>query len=204
MTWMTQGLGLLTVITILMILVVVLPAGRSHGRGWRLVAFAVLFVLPLVITGMGLGAHLDKAKSTEFCLSCHVMEPYGRSLKIDDADFVPANHFQNRRIDRDQACYTCHTKYAMFGDLETKIGGLKHLWVYYGGEMPEKLELYQPYNNRECLHCHRGARSYAENDMHLDMLGELESGEVSCLDCHDLMHEVEDLEEQTFWTEEGP
>ena len=92
----------------------------------------------------------------------------------------------------------------MYGDLEAKMAGLKHLWVHYFGTVPETIELYEPYRNRECLHCHGGARSYAENEMHADMLGELESGEISCLDCHDLVHAVDELDELPAWRDEAP
>ncbi len=34
--------------------------------------------------GMGTSSELEHAKRTEFCLSCHIMEPYGKSLRVDD------------------------------------------------------------------------------------------------------------------------
>ena len=61
------------------------------------------------------------------------MEAYGKSLRIDDPSYIPASHFQNNRIPRNEACYTCHTNYAMFGGVKAKIGGLKHLAIYYFG-----------------------------------------------------------------------
>ena len=30
-------------------------------------------------------------------------------------------HFQNKRIPADHACYTCHSDYTMFGDVDDKI-----------------------------------------------------------------------------------
>ena len=66
---------------------------------------------------MGFALHLEHAKSTEFCVSCHVMEPYGTSLHFDDLDYLPASHFQNNLVPREKACYTCHTQYTMFGDV---------------------------------------------------------------------------------------
>ncbi len=58
---------------------------------------------------------MEHATSTKFCLSCHVMEDFGRSLYVDDPSYIPAMHFQNNRVPRDHACYTCHTDYTMFG-----------------------------------------------------------------------------------------
>ena len=56
----------------------------------------------------------------------------------------------------------------MFGGIKAKLGGLKHIYVYYLGTppSPENIKLYEPYNNRECLHCHAGARSFEEGAVH--------------------------------------
>ena len=167
----------------------------------RLLAFVGLVVLPAMVTALGFSHHLQRSTTTSFCLSCHVMEPYGQSMLIDSVDHLPANHFQNRRIDQEHACYTCHTNYAMFGDVRAKLNGLVHLWVNYVGPIPEPLTLYEPYQNRECLHCHAGARSYEESDMHVDVLAELQSNDVSCLECHDLSHDVGSLDELPVWRE---
>lgn len=67
--------------------------------------------------------------------------------------------------------------------------------------MPETLSLYRPYNNRECLHCHEGARSFEGNELHTEIRGELETNEASCLECHDLTHEVGGLDDYDVWSE---
>src|SRR5688572_28874891 len=167
----------------------VLRPGLTAARGGKVLAFVAFFVLPGAALWAGYQLHMEHSKSTQFCLSCHVMEPYGRSMLIDDTSYLPAGHFQHRRIDRDHACFTCHTNYTLFGDYKAKLGGLRHVWVYYMGEIHEKIELYEPYKNRECLHCHAGARSFVE--MHSDDLPALESNETSCLECHDLVHAVD-------------
>ena len=192
---------ILAVVTLGLVAFIALRPGVTSGRGGRILAFFALFVLPVLLTAGGIAAHMSHAKTTEFCVSCHVMEPYGASLLVDDAEWVPANHYQNRRIDRDHACYTCHTDYTMFGDVTAKLRGARHVWVYYFGDEPAlgEIELYTPYQNRECLHCHAGARSFEENPMHSDMLAELTSGETSCLDCHTEMHNVATVAEQAAW-----
>jgi nitrate/TMAO reductase-like tetraheme cytochrome c subunit len=166
-------------------------------RGGKIVAFLALFVMPSVALWAGLSVHMEGSKSTRFCLSCHVMEPYGESLLVDESFALPASHFQNRRIDREHACFTCHTTYTMFGDYEAKLKGLKHLYINYLGEIPDKIELYDPFQNRECLHCHAGARTYLE--MHEDDLESLQTDEMSCLDCHDMTHAIEDIETAPRW-----
>ena len=174
--------------------------GVVAGMGTSLLVVA-LVALPIVMIYVGADHHLATSKSTAFCMSCHVMDDYGRSLMVDDTSFVPAAHYQNRWVPPDEACYTCHTTYAMFGDVQAKVSGVKHLLVNAFGTVPETLELYRPYSNRECLHCHRGSRSFGENEFHADDMEALVSDEVSCSECHDLYHEVGGLEGMDFWQE---
>ena len=181
-----------------------LMAGLARARpattaGAKLLLFAALFVLPVVGIRAGLQTHLEASKTTEFCMSCHVMEPYGQSLLFEDDSYLPAAHFQNRRIDRDTACFTCHTQYTIFGDLTAKMNGLEHLWVYYTGQTPEKIELYEPYQNRECLHCHIGARRFDE--IHAPEMDALVANNVSCMNCHGSAHAVHELDGAAMWLE---
>jgi cytochrome c-type protein NapC len=194
----------LTLVAILLVLLIVRRPGLTGAAGGKALAFVAFFLLPGLVTALGLRGHVDRSKTTDFCVSCHIMEPYGKSLRADDADSLVATHFQNGRIPRDQACFTCHTTYTMFGDTKAKLNGLKHVWVNYVGTKPEKIELYQPYNNRECLHCHAGARSYEENEMHADDLEGLAKGETSCLECHDTVHDVENVATKAVWKAARP
>ena len=176
----------------------------SEGPGGRILAFLALFLLPLTALVLGAGLHLEGSKSTEFCLSCHVMEPYGESLWLAEREYLPAVHYQNNLMPRDRACYSCHTQYTMYGDLKAKMTGVKHLWVNYFGDPSPPLALYEPFRNRECLHCHGGARSFEEEELHLELRGELASDETSCLECHDRVHAVAHLEGLETWSPEAP
>jgi cytochrome c-type protein NapC len=173
----------------------------ARGRLLGLIAFVVL---PGVFFVGGLDAHIERSKETTFCLSCHSMEPYGESLHVDDSELVAAAHYQNGRIPREQACYTCHTTYTMYGPVKSKLAGLGHIWRYYVAGYPEKLELREPYQNRECLHCHSGSRSFEESDAHADDLAALHANETSCLECHSDIHAIDKLAEAPRWKEGRP
>jgi hypothetical protein len=181
------------------------PGVTEHGRG-KAVAFLALFVLPGLALWEGFSGQVQRAQSTEFCLSCHVMHDYGRSLLVDDFSYLPAAHFQNNRVPRERACYTCHTDYTMFGGTRSKLRGLRHLYVQYLGQVPppDKITLYEPYNNRECLHCHDGARRFGEVAAHRrtpETFEQIRGNRISCLSsrCHDIVHEVGTLSDATFW-----
>lgn len=177
-------------------------------RGGKILAFVALLVFPVLAGGMGVNEHIQHSKTTNFCLSCHVMEDYGKSLHVDDRSYVPAIHYQNNLVPRDQACFTCHTDYTMFGDTNAKLRGLKHVYAYYLGKPSQPIKLYTPYNNRECLHCHLGGRGFEESEAHSkdpEVLARMKSNQLGCTSsgCHNIVHNIPSLKEATFWKEAG-
>jgi cytochrome c-type protein NapC len=191
----------------LVALVVVRPGIVKTPAG-KVLAFIVLFLLPVLCGAMGVSTDMERSTTTAFCLSCHTMEWWGQSLHIDDPNHIPAAHFQNHRVPPETACYTCHTDYAMFGTLKVKIGGLRHVYVYYLGTppAPENIKLYQPFNNANCLHCHLGARSFEEGATHTAdpaTMKAIKSNSLSCISsgCHDVVHDIGHLKEVKFWKE---
>jgi cytochrome c-type protein NapC len=197
---------LLIAVTAILIGLLLFRPGLTATQGGKILAFFVLFLLPLICLGMGTTYHIDRSKQTQFCLSCHEMEPYGRSLLVDDPAHLAAAHFQNHRVPAEAACYTCHTNYAMFGGFRAKMHGLRHVYVHYLGTppAPEAIRLYDPFNNRECLHCHLGARSFEEGAVHNAdpaLLSAVKANKVSCVSsgCHDVVHNVGSLKKEKFW-----
>ena len=96
--WQSDGdvflILLLVAFSIVLIAVFVFRPQSTAGRGVKMIAFLALFALPLLCFGIGASGELEHAKSTQFCLSCHIMEPYGKSLHVDDPQHLPAAHFQ--------------------------------------------------------------------------------------------------------------
>jgi cytochrome c-type protein NapC len=179
------------------------PSLAMQGGG-RVYGFVALFILPALAALGGLSAHVEHSKTTGFCLSCHVMEPYGQSLHIDDPQHLPALHWQNGNVPRDAACYACHTDYTLYGDLHAKLRGLRHVYVQYLGRIPARLHLYRPYNNRECLHCHAGTRPFLEASPHKDepdTMTRIATSRLSCLTegCHSITHDTGGLGKQKMW-----
>ncbi len=181
-------------------------AELTRARGGKILAFITLFILPVVAVGLGYSEHMERATSTEFCLSCHVMHDFGRSLYVDDPSYIPAAHFQNNLVPRNHACYTCHTDYTMFGTFHAKLRGLRHIYVQYIGTVPKPadIKLYTAFNNRECLHCHAGMRAFEEEPKHIknpDMMRQIASNQLSRISahCHDTVHNVATINNATFW-----
>lgn len=191
-----------TILAIAAGLVLYFEAERLAGsRAGRLAVLLGVLALPLVAIVGGAGHAVSASSSTEFCLSCHEMGEHGKSLFVDDPQVLPAIHYQNRLIDRDEICYGCHTDYALFGNVKAKLDGLEHVWVHYLGEppAPKDLVLYSPYPNHNCLHCHDDARNFVEAAPHQGQLDALRHNEKSCLECHSKGHALDEVEEGKFW-----
>ena len=99
----------------------------------------------------------------------------------------------------------------MFGGFRSKMHGLRHVYIHYlrTPPAPEAITLYDPYNNRECLHCHLGARSFEEGAVHNadpDLLAAVKSNKLSCVSsgCHDVVHSLVTLKNAKFWKGGAP
>jgi cytochrome c-type protein NapC len=204
----TSAIVVLILFTALLAGVLMLRPAITLNAGGKILAFGVLFFLPLFCLLAGMDNEMERSKSTAFCLSCHIMEPYGKSLHVDDPNYLAGAHFQNHRVPADEGCYTCHTNYAMFGSFKAKLGGLRHLYVHYlkTEPRPQDIKLHEPYNNRECLHCHLGARSFEQGAVHNadpDTLPAVKTNKLSCVSsgCHDVVHNVGTLDKVKLWNE---
>ncbi len=197
-------LYILLVVSVVLIAIIVARPAITGSREGKMLAFMAFLVLPVLCTAWSATEHIDRSKQTKFCLSCHIMESHGKSLHVDDPTYLAAAHFQNHRIPVDEACYTCHTDYALYGGVRAKVRGLHHIYVQYLGTPPnpDAIKLYSPYNNRECLHCHLGARSFESNPIHMALLDSIKSNATSCMTsgCHDTVHSVATLDKVKFWS----
>jgi cytochrome c-type protein NapC len=201
-------LGFLALTALLLVMLMGRPS-LTHAPGGKMIAFLGIFLLPALAVFAGAMDHMERSKQTSFCLSCHVMEQYGKSLHVDDFEFIPAVHYQNNYVPRDEACYTCHTDYVMYGTIRSKMRGMRHVMVQFFGTIPDTIKLYTPYNNRECLHCHGGARKFLNASGHKSeegLLTAIISGKRSCMElgCHDVAHNVSELADASFWKEGAP
>lgn len=189
------------IVTILLALVFLIRPSITHGAGGKVVAFLALAVLPALCLVGGVNAHTERSEQTEFCISCHSMKPYGRSLYVDDPNYIPAAHFQNHRVPADKACYACHADYSLFGPLKDKLRGVTRIYMQYVSTPPNPIRIPGGYSNRQCLHCHLGARNFQENAIHSAIMDTLISNQTSCVSsgCHDTIHNIASLDHVKFW-----
>jgi cytochrome c-type protein NapC len=165
----------------------------------RVVLLVGLVALPLLLSAGNISYGVRESSTTRFCLSCHEMQRHGRSLFADNRQALAAVHYQNRLVDRETVCYSCHKDYALFGDVTAKLNGLRHVWAHYVAGVPEKITLYRPYPNSNCLHCHDDARRFVEGVAHRPVANALYAGTTSCLSCHRIAHDLAKVDANELW-----
>jgi nitrate/TMAO reductase-like tetraheme cytochrome c subunit len=191
----------LIVVTIILSGVFLVRPTVTAGATGKILAFVALCILPALCIGAGMSTHMQRSEQTRFCISCHAMEPYGRSLYVDDPSYIPAQHFQNHRVPANQACYACHADYTIYGPMKDKIQGITRLYVQYVSTPPKTIQVRGGYSSLQCLRCHAGARSFEANPVHQALMESLKSNQMSCISsgCHDTVHNVARLSHVKFW-----
>jgi cytochrome c nitrite reductase small subunit len=151
----------------------------------RLMLMIGFLVLSPLAYAINFGLAISGAKPVAFCNSCHVMNAYVEDLQNPDSEHLASLHYQSRWIAEHQ-CYTCHSDYGLFGGVEAKLAGLRHIWFYYvaGYELPLKIR--GTYDNQRCLFCHGPVKAYQEVPEHEKNAAAIASSGKSCVDgnCH--------------------
>jgi cytochrome c-type protein NapC len=166
---------------------------RLHAST-KLVLLAGLGLFPIMSAASGNMVGYEATTRRQFCNSCHVMEPWIDDVENPASTSLAASHSRNELFG-DKSCYTCHADYGMFGAVQTKLTGLKHVMHYLADyrNVPvevaiERIELFEPYPNSNCTHCHSmKANGWAKVPDHAAMK---DPDQVSCASagCHGPAH----------------
>lgn len=184
----------------LILVVIILGGWNDFLPSMRRILIGFVMVMAWLSFPLSTYSTMNKMKRVDFCLNCHEMTPYGDSLKVDDEEPLSAVHWQNNYIRKEEACYSCHTDYTMFGGVKAKMNGLKHLWVHYFEKDVKKIKLYGEYSPHNCLYCHAPGKKFRKHKAHRKngSLPNILSGKKSCMiaGCHDMGHLMaEDMED---------
>lgn len=166
----------------------------------KLVLFLIVLVIPAILSAVAAQVSFSRAKTVEFCGSCHTMAPWIENVTDTDSDSLASEHYSHRWIQHDQ-CYSCHTNYSFLGPLEAKIKGMRHVIAYYIGEK-RHIELYDDFPNENCLQCHVESKRFLEDSNH-EPLEDLLSGKDRCVECHEMVHGVEQEDDSEHLDDQG-
>ncbi len=165
-----------------------------------MVKIALFFGLGVFPTGLGLSGNVvdfEHTATRDFCGGCHVMEPWTDDAANPQSTTLAAMHSRNPHFG-DNSCYTCHANYGMFGTVLTKMGGMRHVWMYYTEyhaysieEAVPKIHIRDPFPNSTCMQCHSTTLpGFLDIDDHGAALDRMRNGSLSCASagCHGPAH----------------
>ena len=166
----------------------------------KLRLFLGLGVLPAVTALSSTVAGMERTTHREFCGSCHVMGAHFADVVSPASQSLAARHSRNAFFG-EHSCYVCHADYGMYGYPLTKLGGLRHVYLYYLGgydklsleQAKREIHLAKPYDNLNCRQCHTTtARGWRDIPDHRSLQKELFANRVSCASagCHGFAHPI--------------
>lgn len=157
-----------------------------------------LGVFPVLAAASSTVAGMEATTDRQFCGSCHVMQGHYRDASNPRSTSLASRHSRNPFFG-ERSCYVCHADYGMYGYALTKLGGLRHVYLYYLGgyrsmsleQAEREIHLIKPYNNRNCHECHTtGLSDWRRVPDHAALAAELDANRVSCASagCHGYAH----------------
>jgi len=180
--------------SILLVYLVRQPPLMRATKVWLLLG---LGVFPVGTALIGNVEGYQATKKRQFCGSCHVMGLHAADSNDAKSGSLAARHARNASFGEEN-CYVCHADYGMFGTVATKIGGMRHVWLYYRryrqipiDEAKKTIRLRAPYPNDNCIQCHSTKDDlWLKKADHKASLAAVREGHISCASagCHGLAH----------------
>lgn len=163
----------------------------------RTALFFGMGALPICAAAAANVQGYEATQKREFCGSCHVMIPHASDSVDVKSIGLASRHARNANFGK-KNCYTCHADYGMYGTVLTKLGGMRHVWLYYTefhdmplAEAREKIHLRKPYPNANCMQCHSTQlQGWLGSADHRAATQDVREGRVSCASagCHGVAH----------------
>src|SRR6266487_4452934 len=112
------------------------PPLAGATKRWLLLGLGV-FPVGAAVAGNVQG--FEATKERKFCSSCHVMIAHTSDSEQIDSLSLASRHARNPLFGKEN-CYVCHADYGMFGTVLTKLGGMRHVWMYLTEYRQQTLE----------------------------------------------------------------
>jgi cytochrome c-type protein NapC len=180
-----------------LILVVYLVRRPSLVGATKLWLLLGLGVFPIGVAAAGNIEGFRATKQRTFCGSCHVMGPHASDSNDVRSSSLASRHARNNLFGEEN-CYVCHADYGMYGTILTKLGGMRHVWMYateYKNvpieEAKQTIRIRKPYPNDNCMQCHSTKLDiWTRVPDHKSSLEDVRSGRLSCASggCHGFAH----------------
>jgi len=187
-----RGLDWLQILPLLAALpaAAILLVGLLRGHLIPAAATAGIVFLPVATYALGALLIMDDSKTVTFCGSCHVMTPIAASLS-EEGDSLATIHYRRGLVSHEEACFICHSGYGIWGTLDAKMAGIRHMLRTAANDYTFPIELVGPFDIGSCLNCHARAATFRAVLAHQDPDTQqaLFKHEMSCTGiCHPAAH----------------
>jgi cytochrome c-type protein NapC len=179
---------------ILVVYIVRQPPLGGVTKLWLLLG---LGVLPISVAAAGNIQGFHATQERKFCGSCHVMGPHAEDSGDKASSSLASRHARNHLFG-ERNCYVCHADYGMYGTILTKLGGMRHVWLYITEyrdvpieEAKKTIHIQKPYPNENCMQCHSTTLDFwLRVPDHKSSLDDVRGGRLSCASggCHGFAH----------------
>lgn len=160
-----------------------------HSATLCALVVVTLVVIPFFMVTLGQSTLLFETKKIDSCATCHAMQPFVQDIKDPESLTLAARHMRNGFLgDGHDACAKCHIAPTLEGSIEAKLDGFRHLMKTITGTYTLPITFKKTQSNATCLSCHAETPKFKAKPLHTQNLEALQSGAVSCLNCHGPAH----------------
>jgi len=145
----------------------ILLVGLVRGRLMPAAAAAGILFLPVAAYGLGALLLMEDSKTVRFCGSCHVMTPIVASLGAE-GDSLAAVHYRRGLVSHEEACFVCHSGYGIWGTVDAKMAGIRHMLRTATNDYKFPIEHRGPFDIDSCLNCHARSATFRAVGAHQD------------------------------------
>lgn len=163
----------------------------------KVVLLLGLGIFPISAAMAGNVQGYERTKQRSFCGDCHVMTSHVEDSNNPNSTSLSSRHARNKLFGEEN-CYTCHEDYGMFGTVLTKLGGMRHVWLFYtqyysttNAQARETIHIRKPFPNSSCMQCHSTeVMLWLQIPDHRETLADTRADRISCASagCHGYAH----------------
>ena len=137
-----------------------------RGKVGESLAAAGLVTLPMLAFALSDFVVIERSKKADFCVSCHLMKPLLDTARPEDSTSMASIHIARGAVPSGTACYTCHAGYGIFGEVDAKLAGVRHMYMTVLGTHSNPLEIYGTFDIDSCLGCHSSSKRFQDVEAH--------------------------------------
>ena len=162
-----------------------------RGKAGESMMVASIATVPILAFALSDAVLIERSMRTEFCVTCHLMEPLLETARPEDPASLASIHISRGAVSDSQACFTCHSGYGLHGEFDAKLAGVRHMILTVLDTHSQPLAIHGTFDIDSCRNCHAASVRFRSVEAHQvqEIQDALLAGEMSCTGmCHPAAH----------------